>query len=319
MRKWIVLLLSLFVVGCTGAGAAPEPTAVSAPTAIPLPPTTDAIWLDAAYMAEGMGVPVEEALRRLMAQDSIGQLNAALEENEAETFAGLWIEHEPTYQVVVAFTENGAETLRPYLQTHPIPTEITVLEVEHSLAELLDLQTAVSNQLSTLQFPHASSVNVKENNVELNITDEVLFNETLQTSGVTLPENVKVTVVYEPLAEPLPVTAVPDVFMPQLKVRSTEFMAAEALGNLEVVDGCLRIVGDNDSQLVIWQTDYFLNDNNGTLEIWDRDSNVVAVVGEPIALGGGEGPAPQDHILKEPLPEQCVGPYWYMGQLVSRD
>lgn len=317
MRKWIVLLLGLFIVSCTPYTAVSQPAPL--PTPIPLPPTTDAIWIDASYMAEDLGISVREAVRRGMVQDRIGQLNAMLEENEADTFAGLWIEHEPSYQVVAAFTENGERTLRPYLQTYPIPAEVTVLEFAHSLTELRELQTAVNNQLSLLQYPHSSSINVKENNVEILISDEALLHEKLQAAGETLPEDVVVTVTYVPLAEPLPVTAVSDVLMPQLNMRSTSFMEALAIGTLEVVNGCLRIVGDHDSHLIIWQTDYFLNNNNGTLEIWNRDGEAVAIVGEAIAMGGGEGPMPQNHILQDPLPETCTGPYWYMGEIVGEN
>ena len=156
MRKWIVLLFGLFVVGCTPYTAVSQPTPL--PTPIPLPPTTDAVWMDAQYMAADFGISVEEAVRRTMSQDSIGSLNAALEENEAKTFAGLWVEHEPTYQVFVAFSKNGEKTLRPYLETYPIPAPVTVLEVEHSLVELRELQTAVNDQLSLLQYPHSSSI-----------------------------------------------------------------------------------------------------------------------------------------------------------------
>ena len=53
------------------------------------------------------------------------------------------------------------------------------------------------------------------------------------------------------------------------------------------------------------------------VEIWDESGNVVATVGEPIAMGG-EGRPPQDHILKEPLPEACVGPFWYMGEILPK-
>ena len=312
----IFLFLSLFFVGCTTVTAVSQSQPQATPTSPPLPPTTDAIWVDAAYIAEDLDISVEEAVRRTTNQDNIGYLNAALTENETETFGGLWLEHEPTYQVVIAFTENGDETLRPYLATYPIAAPISVIEVESTYAELQALQTAVSNQLSTLQYPHASSVSVQDNLVEVLISDQALFEETLQNAGVTLPENVRVISTYDPLTEPLPVTAVPDVHMPQLKVRSTTFMEALTIGNLEIVDGCLRIVGDNDSQLVIWQTDYFLNDNDGTLEVWDETGNAVATVGEPIAMGGGEGRPPQDHILKEPLPEACVGPFWYMGEIL---
>ena len=315
MRKWIVLLLSLFIVGCTPYTAVSHPL----PTPIPLPPTTDAIWVDAQFMANDFDISVEEAVRQAMSQESIGLLNATLEENESKTFSGLWIEQKPTYQVFVAFTKNGEKTLRPYLEEYPIPAPITVQEVAYTLAELQTLQTAVSNHIAIVQFPHTSSVNVQKNRVDLLITDEALFNETLQAAGVTLPENVELIAIYEPLAEPLAVTAVPDIHMPQPKIRSTMIMQALTIGNLEVVDGCLRIVGDHESYLVIWQTDTFLNDNNGTLEIWDRDGKVVAIVGEAIAMGGGEGPAPQDRILKEPRPAECTGPFWYMGEIVTKD
>ena len=312
MQKFpILFLLSYFVVGCTAFTAVPDPE----PTTIPLPPTTDAIWLDAEYLAEDLGISVEEAVRRTSGQDNIGYLNTALTENEKDTFGGLWLEHEPTYRVVIAFTKNGDETLRPYLQTYPISAPITVREVISSHAELLELQTAVSQQLGHLDFPHSSGINVMENQLEIFITDEAMFNETLAAAGITLPENVIVISTYEPLQEPLTVTAVPDVFMPQLKMRSTVFMEALIEGNLEVVDGCLRIVSEYDSHLVIWQTDYFLTDNNGTYEIWDRNAEVVAVVGEPIAMGGGEGNRPQAELLKEPLPHQCTGPFWFMGEM----
>lgn len=317
MRKLpIFLFLSLFFVGCTAFTAVSQSQPTPTLTPIPLPPTSDAIWIDAEYMAEDFGISVEEAVRRMADQDSIGYLNTALTENEKETFGGLWLEHEPTYQVVIAFTKNGEETLRPYLETYPIAAPITVLEVDSSYVELQALQAAVSNQLSTLQFPHSSSIRVQENLIEILISDQALFDETLQNAGITLPDNVSVIATYEPLVEPLPVTAVPDVHMPQLKLRSTTFMEALTVGNLEVVDGCLRIVGDNDSQLVVWQADYFLNDNDGTLEIWDQNGNVVAIVGEAIAMGGGEGYPPRDHILQEPLPEACTGPFWYMGEIL---
>jgi len=47
-------------------------------------------------------------------RDSIGAINAVLQEREADTFAGLWIQHRPDYRVVVAFTRNAAATLAKY-------------------------------------------------------------------------------------------------------------------------------------------------------------------------------------------------------------
>ena len=74
---------------------------------------TDPLCRDAQQYAEEMGVDVEEAMRRLALQDPIGELNATLAARESDTFGGLWVEHQPEYKVVVLFTRNGEETLRP--------------------------------------------------------------------------------------------------------------------------------------------------------------------------------------------------------------
>ena len=129
--------------------------------------------------------------------------------------------------------------------------------------------------------------------------------------------------IYEPLGDDIlfAVTPAPAIHFPQLKTRSAEFMAALLEGTLVVQEGCLRVAGNDggSTHLVIWQTDYFLNDNEGIIEIWDRNGETVARVGEEIRMGGGEV-ALTDELkqqLREVLPERCAGPYWLMGELVS--
>ena len=39
-----------------------------------------------------------------------------MEANEQPTFGGLWIQHKPEFKAVVAFTRDGEETVRPYIQ-----------------------------------------------------------------------------------------------------------------------------------------------------------------------------------------------------------
>ena len=47
--------------------------------------------------------------------DAISTLQKRLQIGEADTFAGLWVEHEPQYRVVVAFTHDGQETIGKYV------------------------------------------------------------------------------------------------------------------------------------------------------------------------------------------------------------
>ncbi len=90
-------------------------------------------------------------------------------------------------------------------------------------------------------------------------------------------------------------------------------MTALATAKLTLEDGCLSI----GEHLIIWQPDYFANDNHGQIEILNRDGKVVARVGQEVSMGGGEIPlTPElERQLFEPIPSQCHGPYWLLGQL----
>ena len=39
--------------------------------------------------------------------------------NEKDTFAGLWIQHQPEHRFVVLVTHDGEETIRPYIEGEP--------------------------------------------------------------------------------------------------------------------------------------------------------------------------------------------------------
>jgi hypothetical protein len=233
----------------------------------------------------------------------------------------LWLQQEPEFRVVVAFTEDGEATMQPYLAGSPMADVVEIRTADATLAELMSAQTAASSLLAELGFPADSGINVQANQVELYITDEAAFTSALQTADVELPAHVVAIPVYEPLGGDIPfsITPVPEVYMPQLKTRSASFMQALLVGELVVKDGCLRIQAENSSEshLVFWQTDYFLTDNNGTIEILNREGQVVARVGEPIQMGGGEiTEAVSDDQLQGPLPTACSGPYWLMGEIV---
>jgi flagellar basal body rod protein FlgC len=160
-----------------------------------------------------------------------------------------------------------------------------------------------------------------ENRVVVDITDQAAFDKAIAEAGFQLPESVVVNSVYESVGEspPFEITPVPDVFMPQLKRRDVGFMEALLIGELVVDEGCLRVRGENENHLVIWQADYFLTDNNGVLEILDETGEVVARVGEPIYLGGGEQRTVDNAELRRPIPEACGGPYWRMGEFLPEE
>ena len=128
---------------------------------------------------------------------------------------------------------------------------------------------------------------------------------------------------YEPLGDDIPFAVTPDptVHFPQLRTRGEAHMEALLQGELAVTEGCLRVSGSGGSHLVIWQPDFFVNNNEGVIEILDRNGEVVARVGEEIRIGGGQVPLTEklEQLLREPLPERCRGPYWSMGELLARE
>jgi hypothetical protein len=75
---------------------------------------------DAQEYVKRFGVSLEEAYYRLDLQEAIGKLGAELMVSEADSYAGMWIQHEPDYRVIVRFTERGEETLLPYLADSPL-------------------------------------------------------------------------------------------------------------------------------------------------------------------------------------------------------
>ncbi len=333
MQRRIAFLILLFALaGCgvsdTTSSTRQEPSTVPThPPATPTqprpsPPADDPLRQDAAAIAEDLGISTDEALRRLELQPAIAELNDTLTREQPDSFAGLWMEHQPAYRVVVAFARDGEATLAPYLAGSPLAPVVEVRSAGATLAELLAAQEQVEQLVDVLGVPFSSGINLPENRVEMFATDRPRFEQRLAAAGLSLPAHVVLVTTYEPLGPepPFALTPVPAVMMPQLQVRSGAFMAALLEGTLIVEEDCLRVrpTGDGASYLVIWQPDYFLTDTEGALEILDRSGSVVARVGEPVRMGGGEtsaGSAELNPQLVAPLAPGCGGPYWIMGEL----
>lgn len=316
----IVLAVVTSVTACRQVTPQPLVSPIQTPTQVNV---SDALQRDAEIIAAQQGISVDEAIRRLVLQDPIGTLGAELKRQEGDTFAGLWIQHGPEYRVVVVFTRDGEETIRRYVENTPLADLIEVRTAEVTLAELKAAQQKARRLLDGVGLSTASGINLQENRVKIYVTDRALFDAALQEANIQLPDHVGVTAIYEPLGDDIPFAVTPDptIHFPQLRARSVTFMAAQLEGKLIVKDGCLRVSkGDDDGgRLVIWQPGYFLNNNGGIVEILDRDGETVARAGEEILLGGGEVSLTENLKLqlREPLSEQCEGPYWLMGELVS--
>lgn len=152
----------------------------------------DAWEQDARMYADDFGVSLEEALTRLQLQEPAGKLGAALSANEADTFAGLWIQHEPEYRVIVMFTGAGEETIRPYIEGGPLEDIVEVREAEATLTELEQFQLKAIGVVRGLGFRVGSGINVFENRVELYVSEPSQLDAALKEKGMTLPAHVQI-------------------------------------------------------------------------------------------------------------------------------
>jgi hypothetical protein len=266
-----------------------------------------------AIYAQHFGIDMDEAAWRFDIMDNAYLLGNALENDHPDVFTGFWIEHEPEFRLVASFTRNGEEILEKYREKYPDLVEVTIVkENEYTLDEPLQAQEEAHRILRELGLFFSSGMMEKDNRVEIYVTDSELFYGTLEEAGVELPDCVVPVIVYEPLrGVPDGLNPDPSVNFPQLKTASNCYLLALMTGTLELIDGYLW-VGD---AIIIWQTDYFVHNNDGTVEIWDRDGNVVGRVGEEIYMGGGSA-GTLDTInptLKEPLPVDTEGPFWLQG------
>lgn len=155
--------------------------------------------------AEHFGVTVDEALHRLQLQNAFPDLEPEITKNEPETFGGLWLQHEPEFKVVVAFTRNGENTIAKYSAYIPeeIAPYIEVRTVEKSLVELLNDQEKLAQSMEARGIKADSWLNVGDNRVELNIrtSDKNTYDLAVNEWKIVQPDRLNINLV-ESLMQP---------------------------------------------------------------------------------------------------------------------
>lgn len=200
MKRLVTATVAL-VVAMAAIGYLPPPPASSQIT--PLPPAASPDSQkplednygesDAEIYASDYRVSIEEASRRLdLQKNEIGDLRVGLSDNESDDFAGLWIEHEPEFRVVVRFTQGGFKRVAPYIKGTPLENIVDVKSAKFALEDLVLAQYRSSRKLDALKIRHDSTIDVAKNRVELYVTKPAKLETTLSSNGVSLPNSAAV-------------------------------------------------------------------------------------------------------------------------------
>ena len=145
-----------------------------------------ALARDARMYAAQHDVELSEATARLLMQDTVGELEDLLYE-ESATFGGLWVQYEPEYRVVVAFTKDGEETIARYVKDETLTDLIQVRTVEATYRELIRASREAGWTMAEMGFRSRSIINVLENRVEVHTPDRSRLERALRKNGKTLP------------------------------------------------------------------------------------------------------------------------------------
>jgi hypothetical protein len=109
---------------------------------------------DARTYAALDGIPLAEAIRRLDIQIEAGRLERDLTTTEATTFAGLWLQHSPTFRVVAAFTSDPDQTLKKHVVGTSLASiaeaRIATFSLARLRADMLPLMWAAQSRSADL-------------------------------------------------------------------------------------------------------------------------------------------------------------------------
>ncbi len=156
--------------------------------------------LEAVIYAEHYEITTDEAMRRFEIQEAFAGLDTELGIKEPETFAGLYIQHEPEFRIVVLFTREGEEIMKPYIP-EGMAEYVEVRTAAFSFLELQNAQREVSATLRSLGIPADSGIHVMDNKVEYRITDLSAIDKAISDGSLTVPDCV-VFIEVKGLAQP---------------------------------------------------------------------------------------------------------------------
>lgn len=162
----------------------------SAPNATGVP--TSAWATDIEAYARDYATDLDEARRRLQLQARVDDAGALIDEAEPEAYGGHWLEHAPTFKLVVAVkVGHGKELVERYFAAISSEVPVEVRAVDHSLRELRQLVQELVG-LQSDEFGFDAYIDLEGNGVQVRVLDTQEFLHGVSARNFSLPGFVRI-------------------------------------------------------------------------------------------------------------------------------
>ncbi len=179
LMTFVILLASISCIGDFGT-----------PTTVLSPKEAQQKWEgDRATME---GIAVEEAQLRNSIEGHARVLQNSLRRSESEKFAGLWIQREPEYRIVVALTSGGTNSVAKYIETDSLAQSVEVRTVKYSIVELQNIRQETDEVLSEAGVGRASGISFQDNQIVYYLPNPDEVFAAFDAAGAELPDCVSV-------------------------------------------------------------------------------------------------------------------------------
>lgn len=180
---------------------AEEPTMIDGQRALT---EREALVQDARWYAKEADVPLKEAIRRLQMQDDPlpTNLERKLKKEEPDSYAGLWLRHEPDYGITVALagdSEAAADKVRRFVEGTQWEGTVNIKRVEASLIELNAARAEAEGMMDRLGVRYDSGDNIYKNRMEIYVANKERVLRKLDAAGLETPRHI---VLLEGMASP---------------------------------------------------------------------------------------------------------------------
>jgi hypothetical protein len=167
------------------------PEAEGVRTQVPLPPSPALDGDAAALLMAEFGINAREAQRRVDLEPEILAFANQFSAETDPTFGGVYVQHEPVYKVVVAFTDNNDAALARKQIPPQLRRYLKVKYVPRSRAARMTEQDRFMTQINALNLDVASYIDTQTDDLVVITEDVAKLEAAFEESGVARPESLK--------------------------------------------------------------------------------------------------------------------------------